>query len=175
LEKDGNEEEIQKAEDYIRAIRSFDLIVTEQGTISTITADTIIPTGDHPGDHPKHSVMTKTYSEWLSLRMTQFELWRNDTNRFKVRMYAVALLSEVNRGLTNGLLRQGQGLVTKWESAEKENRELRQKLGVMEGRLQKCNDEKIGLETENQKLRNENNSLPSFGSEVGSVDDGDIR
>lgn len=170
------EEMMKKAEDYIQAIRNFDLVVTEEGTRRIFSEPNGLPLGPGSGKE----VVERTYSEWLGHRMTSVEIWKTDASDVREDNLAMAihlLMSEINRGLTGGFLRQGQGLVAKWENSEKDNRELRRRQTELEQQLLDCASKATALDKHNKELDKENKELRrrrgivSLATESGSVED----
>lgn len=153
--------------DFVKAIREFDLVVTEEATRYVIEEPFGIPV-----DTPDEKRMArKTYAEWLAHRMSAFGIWESmvrKTSSQKVNHYKSALLlqTEIHRGLTTGYLKQGQGLVKKWEKAETENRELRGKLSKLVRHYRNCQEERRQLEAQVRKVGQEPITIGSLESKV---------
>ncbi|MGD0395919.1 MAG: hypothetical protein ABSB26_03305 [Nitrososphaerales archaeon] len=133
---------VQQARDYCSAIKSFDLIVSEKATREKWTVE--IPELD---DKKK---VTRTFAELLSLYMSGFELYDGDKDpRMKVhpqhielvKSHAIFLVDWVYKGLTMGLITQGQGLVGKWEKAEAESREKGEMITTLRASMERMFEE----------------------------------
>ena len=152
---------IEQARLYVQAIRNFDLIVTEEATRAGWTYDQ---------DEGKR--VRRPYADWIGLKMAEFVALDNPVmiaNQLRaIGNAAYAFVSLVDRGLTNGFVKQGQGLVAKWQTAERDRQELRQRLSEAERRLKDFGDQVVELETQNQKLRELN---PVLGIVQGPVDE----
>lgn len=122
---------IQQARDFCSAIKSFDLIVSEKATREKWTVES------EPDVKKK---LTKTFAELLALYMSGFELYDGDKDpelraspehKQLLQSRAIFLVDWVYKGLTRGLITQGQGLIAKWEKAEADSREKDKLIGTL--------------------------------------------
>lgn len=129
---------IEQGRLYVQALRNFDLVLTETGTRVKWTER-----------NTKNEQESRVFSDWVGLHMSIFLIYDTpDSNPEQTYGYAQDFVSEVDRGLTNGFIGQGRGLVSKWEKAEHDNIQLRAKLSKLIRYYRDCQEERRQLESQ---------------------------
>jgi hypothetical protein len=140
----------QQARLYVEAIRSFDLIVSEEATRAQ-------------SEFSNRGKKTRkiSYAEWIGMNMAQFNsyeaimrMYLSPSNRRfpqgdeieNYAYYSSGFVAAVDMGLTQGYVKQGQGLVKKWTKSEQENQELKTKLAQVEEKYGKLFEHANDLE-----------------------------
>jgi phage shock protein A len=129
---------VEKVEDFIRRYNNLEYTID-----SKATSIRYIGEGDA---HPR------SLSDDLADSISRYEHNRNNPSK---QGYARICLIDINRAFANGVIKEGNGLVSKLEECTKKNTEL-------ENDLRKVSDELYNAKEKIEELRQQ---IPNFGSE----------